>query len=274
MASANDASVVAHTDVSDLFAPNQGHWALFECGIGINLNVWKGRVAELQPIRHRNAHCRPHVDDADRIEQLLRDLEGGADRALRAYVRFRDPLSNLKDPIVDAWGRGTHPVAARLLDHGANNKGIHFGLQFSKRPWADMSGLATLTGVRGVYWAMAVQLEYDHRHIFLDDYWADYGVQASLPFIGHIIQPADTVLYVTFPAVGAPGEIADAIGRCFEAVFSASRASRGDGSVRRSWRRPTGPDFDPRVDAEGLLSILTGLNDDDPITFFGATGRR
>lgn len=40
-------------------------------------------------------------------------------------------------------------------------------------------------------------------------------------------------------------------------------------SVRHPWRRST-VDFDPRVDAGGLLSVLSGLGDDDPRAIFFA----
>jgi hypothetical protein len=254
-------------DVFDLFKVIEDRWSLFQAGIGIPQQVWAGRAMELRSIRHRIAHCRrAHLDDRQRIEQLLSDLEGGADQALRAYVKLYRPDADLKDDIVEDWVRMRHSAAARLIDHGRRNKGIDFSLACTRRPWAPPPEPA-VTNTPGWMWVLEAHLELDRRHLFIDDYFSESGVQASLPWIGHIIQPDSTTVYVTFPAVGDAEAISDAIGRCFEAVFTASRPGSDPGVVRHPWRRKT-RDLDPRVDAEGLLSVLTCLNDDDPISYF------
>jgi hypothetical protein len=92
MASADDEHLLSHVDVSALFDLISDHWGQCAHGIAMPKAVWDGKVAEVKPIRHRIAHCRrPHRDDVERLEQLLRDLEKGARRALSAYVRWYDP---------------------------------------------------------------------------------------------------------------------------------------------------------------------------------------
>jgi hypothetical protein len=265
MASADDTYPLAHVDVGGLFELILERWEECSHGIGLPADVWRGRTAEIVPIRHRMAHCRrPHADDAVRIEQLLRDLEPAANLALRQYVRWWEPSPELEDPIIDDWVRLRHPVAQRLVEHGARNKGIIFDLMTARLPWADKA--ERITGTPGWFWVMHVVLR--ERQIYIDDYWSQQAVQAQLPMAGHIIQSSPWSIAVTVPAVGDPAAISDAIAGFFEAVFRS--ATQGDGSsVRHPWRR-TSLDLDPRVDAAGRLSVLSGLNDDDLMTIFAA----
>jgi hypothetical protein len=84
---------------------------------------------------------------------------------------------------------------------------------------------------------------------------------------GHIIQSGTGLLAVTIPAVGDPAAISDAIGGFFEAVFYASTVGGGG---RHPWRRGA-PELDPRADADGLLAVISGLNDDDAVSIFSAS---
>jgi hypothetical protein len=265
MASADDAYPLAHVDVGQLFPIIIEHWDACSHGIGLPQKVWQGKVTEIVPIRHRMAHCRrPHVDDAVRIEQLLRDLEPGANRALRAYVNWYEPRANLIDPVVEDWVVQRHPVAKRLVEHGWKNRGINFTLMAGRLPWAERRDM--VTGTPGWFWIMQASLS--DRQIYIDDYWSSARVQNSLPLACHIIQSSPFLIEVTLPAVGDERAISDAIGEFLEAVFET--ATKGDGnSIRHPWRRAE-HDLDPRVDAQGLLSVLSGLNESDPITIFAA----
>lgn len=266
MASADDDYLLAHTDVSVLFELITTYWKQCQHGIGLPEAVWQGTVAEIVPIRHRIAHCRrPHDDDVARIEQLLRDLEPGANRALRAYVDWREVNATLDDPVVKDWVGLRNDVAHRLVPHGAGNKGIHFTLMASRLPWAESAG--QITGTPGWFWVIHVVL--DGGHMYIDDYLAQQAVQALLPMAAHIIEPWGTQIVVTIPGVGDPDHISKAIGGFFEAIFVAKTPGDKDFAVRHQWRRHALA-LDPRVDAAGLLSVLSGLNDEDPITIFSA----
>jgi hypothetical protein len=109
----------------------------------------------------------------------------------------------------------------------------------------------------------------DGRHLYIDDYLREQAVQALLAYAGHIIEPWGTQLAVTVPAVGDPKSISNAIGGFLEAVFEAVTPGERDTEVRHPWRR-TDLALDPRVDAADLLSVLSGLNPEDPITIFAA----
>jgi hypothetical protein len=268
MASPDDQLVLAYADVSDLLRVIERYWRQTSEGIGLPLNVWQGRLYELEQIRHRMAHCRrPHEDDLDRVEQTLRDLEPAANRALRAYTTSWPVNKNMDDPVVKDWCHNRHELS-RLIEHGAKVKGIDFALHFGRQTWSDPNP-NQVSGTPGFFWVMNVGLY--QRQIYIDDFVAASAVRASMPYIGHIVQTSPNHLFVTFPAVGPPAGISDAIGRCFEVVFTASRPDdTRNHSVRHPWRRA---DLDPRVDAEGLLAVLSGLWPEDPITIFASSKR-
>lgn len=264
MASPDDEHLLAHLDVGELFRLiGDSLWKECQPGVGMPMDVWKGRVGELMAIRHRMAHCRrPHNDDVHRLEQTLRDLEPAAHRALFTYADFAEVREDLDDPVVANWCRGGHEQS-RLVEHG-KSKGIWFHLGFCRRSWATQS--ERVSGEPGHFWMMFIVL--DGQYLRPADYWADSAVRVSLPNIGHILHESPRFLKVTFPAVDDPDVVSDAIGRCFEAVFDAYRV--GDHEDSTDWRRGTSR-LDSRVDVEGVLSVLSGLHYDEPISLFCAT---
>jgi hypothetical protein len=68
--------------------------------------------------------------------------------------------------------------------------------------------------------------------------------------------------------VDDPGEVADAIGRCFEAVFNSAKPGREPSE--RAWLDRRERSYDGRIDVEGMLSVLSGVNPTDPIKLFSA----
>jgi hypothetical protein len=76
---------------------------------------WDGLVDVLGDLRIRNAHLRrPHSDDLARLEQALRDLEPGAQRALSAFNRQHRWWTAEGDPVAVAWVSGEHEDAKGL----------------------------------------------------------------------------------------------------------------------------------------------------------------
>lgn len=265
MASADDDYPLAHLDVTPLFELIDALWDRTKSGIGLPQAVWAGRIAELKPVRHRLAHCRrPHSDDVDRIEQLLRDLEPAAHRTLWSYCNWQEPSRNLADPIVDAWVHRHHPAASRLVEHGERNKGIHFTLTASALPWAE--DLPVITGSKGWFWVMRVYLV--ERHLYIEDYCTELAVRAALPVIGHIVQSDPGSIAVTIPAAQDADLIADTLGNLLDSAFTESRPGDVDG-LRHPWKSVSTAE-DPRIDVGGVLSVLSGIDRDDPISLFEA----
>ena len=265
MASADDGYLPSQFDVGALLKLIDKYWDQCQFGIGLPKAVWSGRIDELIPVRHRLAHCRrPHVDDADRIDQLLRDLEPAANRVFRAYTDWSDVDPGLVDPVVDDWVRLQHNVS-HLVEHGRERKGIDFSLRAVELPGATCSGLA-VTGSPGWFWVMHAYVR--EGGLYIDDYLRDTSVQKLMPMVTHIVQPSRSEIAVTIAAVGDPHVTSNLIGGLLEAVFS-EREWGGVGSSVRHPTRRVAQGLDPRVDAQGILSILSGLNPGDHCSIFG-----
>jgi hypothetical protein len=258
MASADDDHLLAYADVSALSSVIDSDWTRLSTGIGMPQAVWAGKWAEITSIRHRLAHLRrPHPDDVDRIEQVLRDLDPAANRFLRAYTTWIVPDSEVDDPVVAAWLREEHPVAQRLVSHGRQNKGINFNLGWSRLPWAETSDV--ITGTPGYFWNLYVTIR--RGQVDLRRYTNHFAVRRWMPEISHIYQPFDSSVVVSIPAVLDPQAVADIIGDLFEAVFET-----WSGAVRPRTGR-----LDPRVQqSHEVLSILSNLDPEDGMTVFGA----
>jgi hypothetical protein len=265
MASADDGYLPSQFDVGALLDLIDLHWDQCQFGIGLPKAVWLGRVKELVPIRHRLAHCRrPHVDDVVRIDQLLRDLEPAANRVLRAYTDWSEVDAGMADPVVDDSVRLQHEDA-HLVEHGRERCGIDFSLRAVSLPGATLVG-SSVTGSPGWFWVMHAYIR--EGGLFIDDYLRNNGVQNLMAMATHIVQPGQWRVAVTIPAVGDPAVTSNLIGGFLNAVFSA----RGRGNDRFSVRHPTrrAPHgLDPRVDAQGILSVLSSLNADDSCSIFG-----
>ena len=188
MASADDGYLLAHLDVSALLDLISTYWQQCESGLGVPAAIWQGRIEEVKPIRHRIAHCRrPHADDVDRLEQLLRDIEPAAGATLRSYTRWWEPTySDDDDVIVRDWVDLDLPDAHRLVPHGHDNKGIHFSLMCSRLRWAEET--STITGAPGWFWVMHVYLR--DCSLYIDDYLRESSVTRGLPLVGHVVQPS------------------------------------------------------------------------------------
>lgn len=97
MASADAEDVLAYADASVLFELIEGQWELFGEMLPPEQR-WSGMIDTMLAVRHRIAHCRrPHRDDLSRLEQWLRDLEGGARVFYGAYASTHDDLAKRKE---------------------------------------------------------------------------------------------------------------------------------------------------------------------------------
>ncbi len=263
MASADDGYLPSQFDVGALLKLLADNWDQCQFGIGLPKAVWMGRVGELVPIRHRLAHCRrPHVDDVDRIDQLLRDLEPAANNVLRSYTDWCEVDGGLADPVVDDWVHLRHEYS-HLVEHGRDRRGIDFSLRTVALPGATLGGPA-VTGSPGRFWVMHAYVR--EGGLYIDDYVR--SVQNLMPLAAHIVQPSQSEVAVTIAAVSDPQVTSDLIGGFLHAVFWAQ--GRGDDrfSVRHPSRRVR-HGLDPRVDAQGILSVLSSLNPEDRCSIFG-----
>jgi hypothetical protein len=263
MPSAHDSFPISHLSTADLLKLLEKYWDHVGSGIGMPLERWKSRVEEVYPIRNRIAHLRPpHQDDLGRIEQLLRDLEKGARVALGSYVNGEPVHADAGGQVVEDWIVGRHEAARRLFKHGRDQYDVQFRLQRSYRPWlvAD-AGLSPVDGV-GMYWVLSLFVGGHARgHLDLRDYLAEPAVQRSVGAVGHIIDTAGHLI-ITLPACNPNEMISNAIANCYEMVFHHLTADeRTNERLHRS---------DPRVDADGPLTVLSWIDPNDSFTMFDA----
>ena len=255
---------LAYMDASALLNLIEDEWAIVG-GALLAKSVWPGRMDELRNLRNRIGHCRrPHSDDLARLEQMLRDLEPGALRALSAYNCLEVPSGTLGDPLVEAWVKGTHQVARRLLKHAASQYEVSFRLRYSLRPWLDPPGLGCLSGQAGVLWHALWTSR--RTPIDIERLWTDY----PLDRVSHLVMlTASTPSHVgiSFSAVDDPGEVADAIGVCFDGILTSLDRS-GDYDRQEARLKGLRQHLDSRVQVQSSWSIVDGST--VPISIFGA----
>lgn len=265
MASPDAQARLAYLDVGDLLKVVDDNWNLFEPAL-LDRGVWPGRVEELRKIRNRIGHCRrPHPDDLGRLEQTLRDLEPGAFRAAAAFNRQSRPEQSLADPVVEAWVRGRHEVAARLIGHAEQQYDTRFMLRYSRRLWADNRDTDDpITGRPGYIWHACWVI--GSSFVDLDSFWNDY-LDDSQDLILLVCAPSPGAVEISFPAALEGNQVADAIGRCFDALLLSKGYGAIPGDIITSWQQRN-ESLDPRIDVGSPWSVIDDTT--TPVTIFGA----
>jgi len=215
MLSPDDDDLLSYGDVAELFKiiEDDQYWPLFEKSLVPKVR-WIGCADELRAIRNRIAHCRrPHLDDLDRLEQVLRNLEPGAKTTLQYYDQTIDPP--LSDVIAQEW-LGEEPPWAHIRNHARGRYHTNFAMWHSKRPWAEVTG--SLTGTPGVL--IHAQWSIQDGFVYPDIVWSDLKDQGFDPaLIIHYVQDVDSRVKLVFSAVDDPNTVAHAIENAFQAII-------------------------------------------------------
>jgi hypothetical protein len=219
MAGVDSDNPLAYLDYSQLIEVITGHWPQFGYAL-LEQKSWEGRQAELRQIRHRIGHLRtPHRDDLARVEQTLRDLEDGTFLALASYNRRHGPsLDKNHDPVTVGWIAGQHEDARRLLDHADKQYETRVSVATSRRPW--VSWQESLDGAAGVLWHVNFYMR--GRAVEASALWHHDYVAAVRPLIVHMLADGPQQIGFTFSAVDDGAQIADAIGKIFDAILMTS----------------------------------------------------
>jgi hypothetical protein len=219
MTSADHSDPLAYADVFDLLALSDEHWPLF-APVLLPKRRCDGAIDELRHLRHRNAHCRrPHHDDVRRVEQVLRDLEAGANRL---YVSYLDASASYpdRDPVIRAWVGGRHEIAQRLLEHVERQYDVRFDLSYSVRPWANVGEVPQLSGTPGVLWhaRWMCGARYVNVARLLGEISRPGLPRATLMHL--LVYPS--VITATFSATDDASVVANEIGYTFDDVLTSS----------------------------------------------------
>ena len=275
MASPDAQARLAYLDVGPLFKdviPDD--WSLYSGSLVDDINVWKGRAAELLRIRHRIGHCRrPHPDDLNRVEQLLRDLEPGAFRAISSFNDQFSPDRDSDDAFVAAWCRGEHRDALRLVDHADNQYEISLRVAYSRRPWAQpLESGQPVSGSEGYLWHVGFIFG-GRRPLDLRRYWSQHVGSTPDSRLVYLTALNPFQVEFSFAAVDDASETADEVGRIFDRILTNRVVSwededPGDGIERiERWQR-SHKDLDARVQVATAWSIVDSST--TPIILFGA----
>ncbi len=236
---------LAYLDAGPLLQLTHDQWPLFHLYLPTQ-KIWAGRIEELKAIRNRIGHCRrPHGDDLDRLEQTLRDLEGGAFLATSSFNDQSRPKQEWSDVLVRDWVHGEHSDA-RLVEHAHRQYDTTFRLSLSRRPWADsLPPNEVRLGHRPGYVWHACWYFRGGRSFNLAKFWRDLELDKGLIML--VCADSASSLQVSFSALEDQKQVSDAIGRSFDAALTnLERRPCEDDYV--AWARRYS-DVDPRVHA-------------------------
>lgn len=209
---------LAYLDYSQLVQVVDKYWDKLGYAL-LDKVSWDGRQSELTRIRHRIGHMRrPHVDDVNRLEQTLRDLERGAFIAFASYNDRAVPaVDEHEDPVTRGWIGGEHDDARRLLGHARRQYETRLVVRTSRRPWADATA-EDLTTAPGYLWHAEFFLR--SRGVDVAGLWRDVKDSLTGSLLMHLeVRHASHVAF-TFSAADDADQVVDAIGHAFDCVLT------------------------------------------------------
>ncbi|CAG9269872.1 hypothetical protein PCAR4_830162 [Paraburkholderia caribensis] len=255
---------LAYLDAGPLLQLTLDQWQLFRLYLPAQ-KIWAGRIEELKAIRNRIGHCRkPHGDDLDRLEQTLRDLNGGAFLATSSFNDGTLANQNWSDVLVRDWVHKEHSQAS-LIEHANRQYDTSFMLSVSRRPWAELvaNSEVQLGGRPGYVWHASWYFR-GGRAFDLSRFWRD--LESSKNLVMLVCADTPSSLQVSFSAVEDQRQISDAIGRSFDAALTNLGRHNGEDDYAK-WARHYS-NVDPRVHAgTPWASIVPAM---DGISVFAA----
>ncbi|WP_175887270.1 Swt1 family HEPN domain-containing protein [Burkholderia contaminans] len=209
---------LAYLDAGPLLQLTHDEWPLFGAYLPAQ-KIWAGRIEELKEIRNRIGHCRrPHEDDLDRLEQTLRDLNGGAFRATSSFNDQSHPNEHWSDSLVRDWLHEAHSEGD-LVEHARRQYETTFSLAFSSRPWAQpLMANEDQLGCRAGYIWHARWYFRGGRAFNLAQFWEDIEIDRDLIML--VCADTQSSLQVSFSALDDQKQVSDVIGRCFHAALT------------------------------------------------------
>ncbi|MEX3839869.1 Swt1 family HEPN domain-containing protein [Paraburkholderia sp. BR10882] len=236
---------LAYLDAGPLLQLTVDQWQLFRFYLPAQ-KIWAGRIEELKAIRNRIGHCRrPHSDDLDRLEQTLRDLDGGAFLAMSSFNDQLQPNQEWSDVLVRDWIHQEHSEAS-LIDHARKQYDTSFRLSISRRPWAEpLARNEEQLGNRPGYVWHACWYFRGGRPFNLSKFWRD--IEFNKDPIMLVCADTPSSLRVSFSAMEDQRQVSDVIGRSFDAALTTLSLHPGNDDYIEWARRYS--NVDPRVHA-------------------------
>jgi hypothetical protein len=172
---------------------------------------WDGLADELSSLRNRNAHYRrPHPDDLQQLERVLRSLEKGAKGSIRAFNE-QSRLWKDEDPVARRWADPQGPERDRL-SHARNSYNTELQIRVSRRPWAPQSA-----GPGHLWHAEYVMRE--GRYLSPRVLWNSSYLDPYRQIVVQVTMEYPGFLSIAFSMADDPELVGEAIDRILEAVL-------------------------------------------------------
>ena len=259
MPTSDSENPLAYRDFTKLLELIGAKWSLFAPSL-IDEDAWKGRIVELQKVRHRIMHLRrAHADDLGRLEQMLRDLESGALVALQAYNQRKIPdRSQYSDPVTTEW-LDKDGASVSLIRHAEAVYGATVVIDASRRPWLK-SWPNELDHATGVLWHFSVMFR--DRRGDPRDLWRELVDPKFRDLLVHLLFHDPFHVEFTFAAVDDGTSVARAMDYAFRAALRAFHYAEDVRKMDYETSRRQASTLDHRV----LSGTAWNIVDDD---FFG-----
>ncbi len=266
MASADASDPLAYLDAGQLLKLISGKPKLFTPSL-LPWQRWEPNIEVLRELRNRVSHCRrPHSDDLLRLNQLLRDLESGAQRFFSSYKDTSCEIA-AKDPFAKAWIGGKHRDAG-LIEHARRDYWVKMRVRLSRRPWAAQPNGAVVSGKTGYLWHVSWIME--SRRLSPVKLWERLAeLSETEERIVHLLFANPYQVTATFASVDDPSANSDAVARMFEAVVEESEeyvSNDMDAALDWSQWRAGAKDLPRKV---GVESLLARFDPNNAIDVFG-----
>lgn len=187
-------------------------WSLFSPYLPPQ-EIWAAKVKEVLQVRHRIAHFRRgHQHDADRLAQLLRDLDPGF---WRFCLSYND---------ADRWSSEDDAVTREVATHETAHDKVRLHLARSTRPWSRRA--ASFEGSPGGLYDAEIHATRDWQFGYESFLARTVGVHGRMCLIH--LDDAHSSVRVTVPSVIGVSAVADTLGVCKRAAENAVKRRSGE----------------------------------------------
>ena len=225
----------SYMQLADLLKTISCKWCLFDTYLPPQ-SIWDAKMIEIEQIRHRVAHFRlGHQHDANRVEQLLRDVDEGFWRFCTSYNLEAPVLPPYKDPVTKSllhldpfpWNETESGHWARS---GIADPDLLVSVQVNvlRRPWLKAPSAESVAGTAGYLYDATLYARNQRKFNYSRFLKATECVHKRLCHIC-IDSSADT-LRITVPAILGATAVTDILAVVVEAAENAlaPRAARDE----------------------------------------------